>query len=96
MNHSDNSDNQIAILESAQITCEDVEATLGDLVEGEMIPTLQARVVAHIHKCETCQQMEREYRKVVELAAEMKDPPIPAGVRTRLHDALSRRTGVRF
>jgi anti-sigma factor RsiW len=87
-------DFQLLVLEKETITCSDVTELLGDYTDKELTPTLRARVDAHIHECEFCQEMERSYRMTVELAQELGNQPLPQGVRTRLRKALNQKLGL--
>ncbi len=85
---------EIEILERPIITCDDVEEMLGDFVDGELIPTLHARLANHIDQCECCKESELEYRAVIKLAKAIRDRPVPAGVKERLRENLKAKLGV--
>ena len=85
---------QIEILERPIISCDDVEEMLGDYVEGDLIPTLHARLANHIDQCECCRQSELEYRAVIKLASALRNRPLPSGVKERLRDGLKAKLGI--
>ena len=88
------SDHHMRILEKDSISCVDVEALLGDYVDNELPSTLKARMEAHISQCAECQENEKSYRLVVELASELPVIPVPAEVRIRLRKALNEKLGI--
>ena len=87
-------DYQLMVFEKEQIDCGDVTALLGDYQDRELPPSLRARIASHISRCPQCFEAERSYRMVVELARELKEPPMPEGVKGRLRQALNRRLGL--
>lgn len=88
------SDLHMRILEKDSISCADVEMLLGDYVDNELPSTLKARVEAHISQCVECQENEKSYRLVIELAAELPVIPVPNEVRIRLRKALNQKLGI--
>lgn len=85
---------ELHILEKASITCRDVTILLGGYVDGELIPTLRERVEGHISLCQCCQEGERRYRDVIEMARALPEPAMPEGANRRLREALNRRLGL--
>ena len=84
----------LEILEKSAIECADVDKLLGDLVDGDLIPTLEGRIREHISACTKCSESERGYRWVVESAKELKVKPLPEQVSQRLRVALNKRLGL--
>ncbi|NLF24947.1 MAG: hypothetical protein GX589_04725 [Deltaproteobacteria bacterium] len=89
-------DYQLMIFEKEKIECDDVLELLGDYQDQELPLSLRARVASHLAQCPHCFEVERGYRMVVDLARELKEPPMPEGVRRRLREALNRRLGLRL
>lgn len=87
-------DLEIRILEKQKLDCMDVAELMGDLVDGELIPTLEARVCNHINGCRYCQDSEESYRMTVKMARELRNRPMPRGVQNRLRRALNERLGL--
>lgn len=85
---------QIMVLEKQMITCKDVVSLFGQYTDGELPPTLKARVDEHLHECTECQEFGRDYLLGIKLARELSDRPVPDGVSSRLRDALNRRLGI--
>ena len=85
---------QLRVFEKAEIECLDTRSLLGDLLDNDLPQCLLSRVQLHIDSCEQCQEQERSYREVIELAASLRNKPIPDGVQSRLREALSKRLGV--
>ncbi len=92
--NSTDCDFQLRILEKPIIECPDVEELLSDYIDHELIPTLHARVGAHIMECAVCSESEEDIRMVIELAATIKDTPVPIDVRERLRQNLNDRLGL--
>ena len=88
-------DFQIEVLEKPVISCSDVTALLSDYVDDDILPSLKARIANHVEGCDLCKDEEQGLREVISLASELCDtPPLPAGVSTRLRQALNRRLGL--
>lgn len=88
------SDTQIRILEKQSLDCLDVSELTGDLVDGDLIPTLESRVISHAKCCAYCRESIESYKLTVQLASELRDQPIPTGVQNRLRRALNERLGL--
>ena len=89
------SDYQLYVLEKAEIDCQDVEALLGDYVDGDLTPTIAERLAGHIEECSYCQEIESGYRLTIELADELRnDSPAPEGVKSRLMENLNKTLGL--
>ena len=84
----------IAIFEKSAIECADVEHLLGDLAEGDLMPSLETRVRDHICECDHCQESEKSYTWVIEKAKLLKPEPLPSDVSRRLRMALNERLGI--
>ncbi len=87
-------DIQLFVLEKEQVTCSDVTELLGDYTDGELSPSVHARLESHIEGCEYCQEMARTYALTIELAADLRETPIPFGVQNRLRKALNKKLGL--
>ena len=87
---------QLMVLEKHTIDCVDVVELLGDLVEGDLTPTLAARLESHIEDCNYCGEIKRGYELTIELAQELKneEKPIPSAVQNRLRSALNEKLGI--
>ena len=85
---------QMLVLEKQMITCKDVVGLFGDYTDGCLPPTLKARVDEHLTECSGCQEFSRDYLLGIKLARELSDSPVPAGVNSRLREALNRRLGI--
>lgn len=89
-------DFQLMVLEKHTIDCVDVVELLGDLVEGDLTPTLAARLETHIEDCNYCGEIKRGYEMTIELARELKsdEKPVPTAVQNRLRAALNEKLGI--
>ena len=85
---------QLRIFEKSEIECRDVVSLLGDYEDGELPEALQTRVEDHLEACPACAEFEHTYSLTIALAKELKTPPLPNGVKKRLHEALNRRLGL--
>ncbi len=84
----------LAILEKPAIECADIEQVLGDLVDGDLTPSLEGRIREHIEECDCCRESERSYRWVVKKAKLLKPAPLPEDVSRRLRMALNEKLGL--
>jgi anti-sigma factor RsiW len=86
------------VLEKHTLDCVDVVELLGDLVEGDLSPTLAARLESHIEDCNYCGEIKRGYEMTIELAHELnsEEKPVPAAVQNRLRAALNEKLGLRL
>lgn len=82
-------ENYLRILESENINCSHTEEVISDLIDGELATSLEFRIRAHIEDCDFCKEFEAEYRMVIELAKQLKAPPMPPGVSERLKVRLN-------
>lgn len=84
----------LTILEKPVIECSDIEQLLGDLVDGDLTPTLEGRIRDHIEDCDCCRESEKSYRWVVKKAKLLKSEPLPNDVSRRLRMALNEKLGL--
>lgn len=91
-------DFHIQVLEKGMIDCADVDTLMGDLVDGDLMPTLAARLRDHIDECEVCAESLRSYTWVIEQAKQLKIEPLkeqlPDDVAKRLRENLNKRLGI--
>lgn len=87
---------QLEVLEKKEIDCIDFVALLGDRQDGDLPPSLEGRLHAHMAVCRFCSEFEASYRQTVELARELPQPQLPAGARNRLRQALNQRLGIQL
>jgi len=88
---------QLLILEKDKITCDDVEAFLGDLHDDEVPEPLKVRFIAHIDDCPHCKNAQSNYEMVITLAKEFRQPEeLSLPVHNRLMEGLSARLGITF
>ncbi len=90
------SDFHLMILEKRELTCEDVEALLGDYVDRELPETLHKRVKEHTEQCSSCQQGEVLYRQVIGIARDIgrEKRSMPDAVKRNLRKELNKRLGL--
>lgn len=91
---NDDLDTQIRFLGTADLTCAAIEELMGEYVDGELVPALHAKMTKHIRDCPPCQVFEDGYRKTIELAAELRDQPMPEDVKRRFREGLNKKLGL--
>ena len=74
----------------AGLSCSDVLAVLSDYLDGDLAPAARARVEEHLRGCEGCARFGGEFQATIHALREhlSAKPPLPAGLRARLHRAL--------
>lgn len=91
-----NSDFQVSVLEKPSIICADVEALLGELVEGDLQHSLATRINSHVDSCPACQELKRTYLLTISLASQIstEEKPVPVSVQNRLRERLNVQLGL--
>ena len=84
----------LRVLEKGQICCKDIRRMYGEMVEGDVPPTLNGRLEDHVRGCDECKEFTQSYLLTIDLAKSLRDQPLPAGVEERLKLALSVRLGI--
>lgn len=69
--------------------CEDLEARLTDLLEGDLEPDVEAEAVEHLATCERCERVLAETREVVQLAQKHGRPELSEVDRSRMFGAIA-------
>lgn len=87
-------DFELFVLEKGNVDCSDVVKLFGSYVDEELPGTLRARVSAHVATCPKCRDFEKSYRSTIDLAAELRDKPVPLEVQNRLRRALNQKLGL--
>lgn len=71
--------------------CHDLLGQLSNYIDGELDQGLCAEIEAHLAGCHDCRVVVDTTRKTVLIYRHLgPPPPLPAGVRERLWDALAR------
>jgi anti-sigma factor RsiW len=84
------------VLEKRTLECSDVVALLGDYVDGELIPSLELRVKAHVDSCEHCLEMMISYQETVQMAKDLPEVSIGVDAQNRLRRNLNQRLGLKI
>lgn len=84
------------VLEKRTLECTDVLSLLGDYVDGELIPSLEIRVKAHIDSCEDCLEMLTSYRETVQMAKDLPEVSVGVDAQNRLRRTLNQRLGLKL
>ena len=76
--------------------CEEVVELFGDYVDGDLCEPVKERVEKHIASCSKCQDFEKSYRFVIELAASLRPRSVemPVEAKNRLRAALNEKLGL--
>lgn len=84
----------LRVLEKGQICCRDIRRLYGEVIEGDVPPTLEGRLADHVRDCDECKEFTQTYLLTIDLAKSLRDIPLPEGVSQRLKSALSTRLGI--
>jgi hypothetical protein len=92
------SDYHMYVLEKYSVDCIDVVKLLGDYYDQDLHPSLQQRLENHVCECKYCQELDRSYRLVVEVARTLRqaEKPMSSTVKVRLRQALNQRLGLKL
>ncbi|MCI5065826.1 zf-HC2 domain-containing protein [bacterium] len=96
------SEEELLILEKGTVSCEDFEGLLGELVEGELSPTVAEKLHHHCEECQECHDGYELYEQVIDIARligkeRQKEPSaMPDEVKKRLHQRLNASLGLRL
>ena len=85
---------EILVLEKGVVSCNDVEALLGEYADGELLSAVREKIDSHCESCEECAQMRDEYLLTIRLAQTLSDKPLPVDVHNRLRNALNEKLGL--
>lgn len=84
----------LRVLEKGQICCNDIRRMYGEVVEGDLPPSLNGRLAEHVRGCDECKEFTQTYLLTIDLAKSLRNQPLPEGVDERLKAALSARLGI--
>jgi predicted anti-sigma-YlaC factor YlaD len=84
---------QIPFLESASLSCSDVEELMDCYLDKEMVSALVSKFEEHLKTCESCRDLVYDCRHIIEVARDLDNEPIPKEVSLRLREALATRVG---
>lgn len=70
-------------------TCSDVDALIGDLLDGAVAPDARARVERHLERCPACRALADDLLAIREAARQLPPVPPPDVVWHRLADRLA-------
>ncbi|MBL7662860.1 zf-HC2 domain-containing protein [bacterium] len=82
-----------SIVSSFVLTCRDVEDLSSLYLDGEMIDPLKIKFEAHLDACHDCKHLIEDLKLTSLLARELALKQIPAGVSSRLRQALKEKAG---
>ena len=87
---------QLRFLEKQELTCADIEELMSDYLDisDEFIPTLRARISTHIAGCPCCNELESDFRDIIEIAGQLPTYELPEGAHKRLLDRLNAELGL--
>jgi hypothetical protein len=86
----------LRVLEKGEICCKDITRHFGEVLEGDVPPSLQARLQQHLESCEECQEFTKSYLTTIALAKQLANTAMPEGVQDRLINALNQRLGLQL
>lgn len=85
---------ELFVLEKPMVKCADFEKLLGEYVDGEVPPTLHARLHSHASVCPVCNSSLESYNFVIASARMLGNQPLPEGAQQRLRARLNERLGL--
>lgn len=90
------SDYHMYVLEKYAVDCIDVVKLLGDYYDKDLHPSLQQRLENHVCECKYCEELDRSYRLVVDVARTLRqeERQMTSTVKVRLRQALNKRLGI--
>jgi anti-sigma factor RsiW len=71
-----------------RLTCRQLVNMLSDYVDGELPPTLQRRLEAHLEGCTPCTAFLQTFKQTQTLAQSLHDEDMPPELRQRLRSFL--------
>ncbi|MCC6932311.1 MAG: zf-HC2 domain-containing protein [Deltaproteobacteria bacterium] len=78
------------------ITCKKVEELISDYLDHELAAELNELIEKHISHCSVCSRLAYDLQLILNSAHELKDVPMPEGVRIRLHQTLAAKLNITF
>lgn len=75
------------------MNCKGVIRELSNYLDGELEPAVLQELERHLEQCEDCQLVVDQTKKTVEIFCDSEPVELPTDVRSRLHEALRRKTG---
>jgi len=69
--------------------CENMLASLGDYLDGELQASLCAEIEAHMKGCDKCRLVVDNLKKTVQVFKAGKAVELPPDIQARLHQALA-------
>lgn len=71
--------------------CREVIRELSSYLDGELTSEAMAELDRHLGNCEDCRLVVDTVRKTIDIYCKAEPVPLPDDVRSRLHDALTKR-----
>ena len=87
------SDDRITGVDGSILSCKQIEKLSSAYVDGELSPSINRSIEAHISNCEECSLLIEDIQRILRFAKSLKNTRMPAGVRSRLRKALEEKTG---
>ena len=69
--------------------CQDFIEGMYAFVEKDLPPDWQAAYEAHLTVCKRCARAEADYQRVIDLARQLPDLPLPEGFLERFREAAA-------
>jgi anti-sigma factor RsiW len=74
------------------LNCTGVLHEISNYMDGELDASLRIQLEEHLRECEDCAIIVRQTRLTVEIFCGSQTVELPQDVRSRLHEALKRKT----
>jgi anti-sigma factor RsiW len=75
------------------MSCEEIRVLLNREVDGRTTPEEEAVLMQHVSSCESCAADQRAQRGLQQAVRTLRDEPVPAGLASRIADAVLARSG---
>jgi len=73
------------------LNCQSVIRELSNFIDGELDGALKRELERHFADCEECRLVVDQTKKTIEIFCDCEPIDLPGDVRSRLHQALSRK-----
>ena len=77
------------------MNCEDVIREISDYLDGELALSVKHDIEGHLGHCHHCKMVVDQTKLTVDVFCDSELVELPADVKSRLHDALRRKLGVK-
>jgi anti-sigma factor RsiW len=73
------------------LNCKGVIREISNYIDGELEPAVMQELEQHLGHCGDCKMVVDQTKLTVDIFCDSKPVELPAGVKSRLHEALRRK-----